>query len=83
LAELTKKLGAVQQSHETSTGFRSVRTHEIVRQFENQKPQQTINRSDSFVDNRVKQLESALQTEKKLLAEKENEIRDLQRQVFA
>lgn len=41
-----------------------------------------ISRSVSFADNRIKQLESELQTEKRLLAEREAEIEELRRQVF-
>lgn len=78
LAELTSKLAAVQQKEECPVVNK---TRSIVQKFESTTSQSNITRSNSFIDSRVKQLESELQTEKKLLREKEAEIHELQRQV--
>ncbi|KAI6191073.1 hypothetical protein M3Y97_00188200 [Aphelenchoides bicaudatus] len=80
LAELTKKLGTVQhEGYQSSTA----KTQSMVQRFERTRSHQEhqLNRSVSFADNRIKQLESELQTERKLLAEREAEIQELQRQI--
>lgn len=76
LAELTNKLGSMQQPEEPIVS----KARSMAQRFESSRPQQ-VARSNSFADSRVKQLESELQTDKKLLAEKEAEIHELQRQV--
>lgn len=74
---MTNKLGSLQQQKDEV----STKTRSIVQKFESSRPQPQINRSNSFIDSRVKQLEAELQTEKKLLAEKEAEIQNLQSQI--
>lgn len=84
LAELTKKLANAQKEENVGVGGMTTRTQTIIKRFESQpqqQQQQQVNRSNSFVDNRIKQLESALQTEKRLLTEKETEIENLHKQV--
>lgn len=73
---MTKKLGTVRNEEQSSAAGSTI---SMVQRFE--RNQQQVNRSVSFVDNRVKQLESELHTERNLLAEREAEIHELQRQV--